>query len=85
MADLPAKQAEAYASELVRRFDEFTHWAIANWPEKNYPLMPSDFAESRREISVILGRKLHEGETSPPSTPAQEGAPYIEVHPTPWP
>lgn len=80
-----ATTPEDYASELVRRFEEFTSWAIANWPEKNYPLMPSDFAESRREISVILGRKLHEGESSPSSTPAQDGAPYLEVNPTPWP
>jgi len=82
MADTP----EEYASELVRRFEEFTSWAISHWPEKNFPLMSSDFAESRREISVILGRKLHEGESSPPATKAQEKeTPYIDVNPTPWP
>lgn len=80
-----AGMAEEYASELVRRFDEFTSWAIANWPEKNYPLMSSDFAESRREVSLILGRKLHEGTSAPASTPAQEDAPYIDTNPTPWP
>lgn len=77
--------AEKYASELVRRFEEFTSWAIANWPEKNYPLMASDFAESRREISQILGRKLHEGESAPAPTPLQDNAPYIDTNPTPWP
>ncbi|QAU34990.1 hypothetical protein [Janthinobacterium sp. 17J80-10] len=80
-----ADAAEDYASELVRRFDEFTSWAIANWPEKNYPLMSSDFAESRREVSQILGRKLHEGTSAPASTTAQENAPYLDTNPTPWP
>jgi hypothetical protein len=74
-----------YADEVVRRFEEFTSWAIANWPQKNYPLMPSDFAESRREISVILGRRLQEGEDSAAPTPEQGGPQYTDVTPAPWP
>ncbi|RJG00360.1 hypothetical protein [Noviherbaspirillum sedimenti] len=76
---------DEYASELARRFEEFTHWAIASWPQKNYPLMQSDFAEARREISVILGRKLQEGQTSIAAPSAQESAQYIDVNPAPWP
>lgn len=76
---------DEYASELTRHFEEFTHWAIANWPQKNYPLMQSDFAEARREISVILGRKLQEGQTSTAPPSAQENADYIDVNPAPWP
>jgi hypothetical protein len=72
-----------YADELTRRFEEFTDWAINHWPQKNYPLLPSDFAESRREISVILGQRLNEGQTLPP--PEEGGPQYIDVNPTPWP
>lgn len=78
-----ADDASRYADELIRRFDEFTNWAINNWPQKNYPLLPSDFADSRREISVILGKRLHEGESLPP--PEQGGPQYLDVNPSPWP
>lgn len=83
MADV--LEPDAYADELVRRFEEFTQWAIVHWPQKNYPLMSSDFAASRREISGIVGRKLHEGESMTPPTAAQEDPPYLDVSPTPWP
>lgn len=76
-------EASQYADELTRRFEEFTSWAISNWPQKNYPLLPSDFTESRREISVILGQRLHEGESLP--SPDQGGPQYLDVNPTPWP
>ncbi|HCY63136.1 MAG TPA: hypothetical protein DHV59_09960 [Oxalobacteraceae bacterium] len=72
-----------YASELTRRFEEFTDWAIHNWPQKNYPLLPSDFAESRRELSIILGKRLNESESVPP--PEAGGPQYVDVNPSPWP
>ena len=76
-------ESSRYADELIRRFEEFTNWAINNWPQKNYPLLASDFAESRREISTILGRRLHEGESLPP--PEKGGPQYLDVNPSPWP
>ncbi len=83
MADL--QDDNLYADELVRRFEEFTGWAIANWPHKNYPLLESDFAEARREISVILGSRLQEGQSSP-SAGLRPGEPqYIDTNPMPWP
>jgi hypothetical protein len=78
-----ASETSQYADELIRRFDEFTSWAISNWPQKNYPLLSSDFAQSRREISSILGKRMHEGESLPP--PEKGGPQYVDVTPTPWP
>jgi len=80
-----ANTQDEYASELLRRFEDLTHWAIAHWPEKNYPLMQSDFANARREISVILGRRLQEGVSSTPRPSGPDDAEYIELNPTPWP
>ena len=55
------EEAEKFAADLARRFEELTHWAISAWPCPNFPLMESDFAESRREIGVILGAMLNAG------------------------
>jgi hypothetical protein len=77
---------DQYAAEAVKRFEDFTQWAIANWPNKNFPLMQSDFNQGRRELSQIVGSKLGEGPPSPPAAhQANDASQYIETHPAPWP
>lgn len=76
---------DAFAAEFMQRFDEMVRWAIVHWPNEKFPLMESDFTQSRREISQILGPKLGEPET-PRASPAGSGQPqYFDVDPAPWP
>lgn len=77
------QQCDDYASEVARRFEEFTGWAIANWPDPTYPLLSSDFMQSRKEIGAILGNKLRERHAEPPMRPDNEQ--YLDVNPAPWP
>lgn len=90
------EERDRYAQELTRRFEEFTRWAIVNWPDKRFPLLESDFVQSRREIAQIAGPKLAEGETDEQdsaSMPTENTAPgipvdakqYVDVTPAPWP
>jgi len=82
------EECDKYAAELSRRFEELTRWAIEAWPKKEFPLLPSDFAEARREIGQITGPKLGEGgDDDPESVPADDknGGQYIEMNPMPWP
>lgn len=76
------EECDRYANELAKRFEELTGWAIANWPDKQQPLMPSDFTESRKEISRIIGPRLGDGAKDPPPS---KDAPFIPVSPMPWP
>lgn len=90
------KERDLYAQELTRRFEEFTRWAIANWPDKRFPLLESDFTESKREIAQIVGPKLGDGDTddevsenaqsenTAPGIPA-DAKQYVDVTPAPWP
>ncbi len=80
MAD--KKQCDQYASELARRFDELTRWAIDNWPQHDTPLMQSDFEASRMEFGAILGARLSQGHDSPPGDEQRQ---YVQVNPAPWP
>lgn len=77
-------ECDKYAAMLAQRFEEYTRWAISNWPNKNFPLMDSDFEASRRELSEILGPKLSEGEDMPSSGQSSRGQ-YRDVTPMPWP
>jgi len=79
---------DQFAKELARRFDEFTAWAIENWPVKSFPLMQSDFVESGKELSKILGQKLaaDEGENhGNMASPSELEPQYVNVTPMPWP
>ncbi len=76
--------AEKFAAGLTQRFEELTRWAISEWPYPNFPLMESDFAESRREISAILGARLDAGNQGPPSK-GDDSDQYIDMNPMPWP
>ena len=77
-------ECDKYAAMLLQRFEEYTKWAIANWPNKDFPLMESDFEASHRELSEILGPKLSEGEDKPASEEPGR-AQYRDVTPMPWP
>jgi hypothetical protein len=80
------EECDRYAAEAARRFDDFVRWAVANWPHKNFPLVGSDFTESRRELSAILGSKLHDGQQASPSSASSNGSSqYIDMNPSPWP
>jgi hypothetical protein len=80
------EECDRYAAQLAQRFEEYTKWAIANWPNKEVPLLPSDFTDSRKELSDILGPKLCEGEEVRPAQAgdANQGQ-YRDVNPMPWP
>lgn len=80
------EQLDRYASELVTRFEDFTRWAINNWPRSDFPLMQSDFTESRKEISRIIGPKLGDGDAqASPTKRESTNRQYIGMNPAPWP
>jgi hypothetical protein len=81
MAD--KKQCDQYASELARRFEELTHWAVDNWPLRDTPLLLSDFETSRKEFGAIIGPRLSQGRGDPASS--DEAPQYVQVNPAPWP
>jgi hypothetical protein len=79
------EECDNYAAELTNRFEQFTMWAMENWPRKEFPLMSSDFSESRKEIAQIVGPKLGEGDSNPPDSRKDDSAPFLDVTPMPWP
>jgi hypothetical protein len=79
------EECDRYAVELAQRFENLTQWAISNWPNKEFPLLESDFSASRKELGEILGPKLSSGETSPSSPLDDEAGQYRNVTPAPWP
>jgi hypothetical protein len=79
------EECDRYAIEMARRFEEFTKWAVENWPVKDAPLQSFDFSESRKEIGQILGPRLLEGRTDLPESPSEDSARYRQINPTPWP
>jgi hypothetical protein len=82
------EECDQYAVELTRRFDALVTWALSNWPKQEFPLLSSDFSESRREISQIVGPKLGDGdESGPERQPAfgGEDRQFRDVNPMPWP
>jgi len=86
-ADMTDKERyDAFASAFMQHFDGLIHWAMVNWPNEKFPLMESDFVQSRREISQILGPKLGDPEPPRPSHGRGEKEPsYLDVAPAPWP
>lgn len=87
-------QYDEYATELTRRFEEFTRWAMTNWPRQDFPLMRSDFEASRHELAQIIGPKLGEPDNANASADQQEGSAvdrgvqprqYRDMNPMPWP
>lgn len=79
------EECDRFAAELTERFEAFTKWAMENWPNKAYPLLPSDFDGSRREISEIAGPKLGDCDTDAPPRPRDDSPPFVDMNPMPWP
>jgi len=82
------EECDQYAEELTRRFDELVQWARANWPKPEFPLLPSDFSASRREISQIVGPKLgdaDEHDALPRPAFGNDDGQFRDVNPMPWP
>ncbi|WP_136418320.1 MULTISPECIES: hypothetical protein [Oxalobacteraceae] len=79
------QECDKYAAELIQRFEDFTRWAIAHWPNPESPLLSSDFNESRREIGRLAGPKLGEGSADDGSAGNRETTQYIDMNPMPWP
>lgn len=82
------EECDQYAAELTSRFDALMQWAIANWPRPEFPLLSSDFAQSRREISQIVGAKLGDPDDhDEPPRPAfgNEDRQFRDINPMPWP
>ncbi len=78
-------ECDRYAAELSQRFEDLTKWAVANWPNKEFPLLLSDFSESRREIGQVLGPKLGDGEGTHLVPAGGVDTQYRGVNPMPWP
>jgi hypothetical protein len=80
------EECDRYAAELTQRFEELTRWAIANWPKKDFPLLSSDFSESRREIGGIVGSKLGDASNDDVASDRRRGSSqYVDMNPMPWP
>lgn len=80
------EECDRFADEMAHRFEDLVQWAIENWPNKNTPLLSSDFSESRKEIGLILGPRLTEARTDLPELPDEGNAtPYVQTTPAPWP
>lgn len=81
------EECDRFAAEIVQRFEAFTKWAIDNWPHRDYPLLESDFEQSRRELQQILGPKLSEARPAGEAGPrADDGTvQYVNMNPAPWP
>ncbi len=85
---------DAYAEEATRRFEEWVDWTITHWPHTGQPLMDSDFAAARRELSVILGPRLGEAPQEPrpadqvpdpPGLAPEKDRQFRDMNPMPWP
>ena len=82
------EERDRFASEMAQRFDDFVKWSIENWPDANTPLLNSDFDKSRKEMQLILGEKLHEGQDNDPPDPLppqDQNIQYLPLNPAPWP
>lgn len=80
------EECDKFAAELTDRFEKLTHWAMENWPKKEFPLLHSDFTASRREFAEIAGPRLGECSPDKPSSAKRDDAPpFIDMNPMPWP
>lgn len=87
-----SKENEAYATEVIRRYDAFRAWAIGHWPNHDDPLSSADFSAGRQELAVLLDARL-EGTVATPVVPEAvdgraddpDAGQYLPVTPAPWP
>lgn len=78
-------QSDRFAAEMAGRFEEFMHWAIENWPNREAPLLESDFEASRKEMQHLLGARLSQARQGEVGPPAGESVQYVNMNPAPWP
>jgi len=79
-------QRDQYAAELNERYEAFVRWTKENWPNQESPLMDSDFAAARRELSLMCGARLGGGDrTADTGGSSDTSAQYVPVNPMPWP
>jgi hypothetical protein len=87
----PAKPnpGPAFAAELMARFEDFTAWAVDNWPKEgnggNYAPSQADFAAARKNVERLCG--MHDPARVQADEPAPEdgGEQYVSINPAPWP
>ncbi|SNS83399.1 hypothetical protein SAMN06265795_107107 [Noviherbaspirillum humi] len=79
------EEIDAFRSELLRRFDELTHWAVDNWPDRQRPLTAVDFAPMREHFARAGEPPEHLRQEEPPPDPAAGGPQFRDVDPAPWP
>ena len=83
---MPNATPSAFSTELKRRFDELSAWAIANSPDPTSPLKRTDFEVCRKEIERLADRDLDMGERNATiPEPSENGPQYVNMNPTPWP
>jgi hypothetical protein len=76
---------DRYAIEMAQRFASLVSWAKKNWPDKNFPLLDSDFDNSRKEIRLLLGERLESCQDGSSADSGSDSPQYIDMNPTPWP
>lgn len=81
---------DRFAAEMVRRFEDFVSWSKENWPDRQAPLLDSDFIAARKEIGEMVGPRLGDGQRPAngeinAASPVDDGAQYVQVTPMPWP
>lgn len=76
-------EIDAFRKELIRRFDELTHWAVDNWPDRSRPLSAVDFVRIREQMAAAGDRPEDSGQRG--LDPAEGGPQYRDVDPAPWP
>lgn len=75
-----------FGIEMKRHFEEFTAWAIANWPDKSAPLSNADFDIVRKKIASLADHNIDIAEhVAATPDPSESGPQYINVTPNPWP
>lgn len=77
------EQMEVFRKELIRRFDELTHWAVDNWPDKSRPLSAVDFVAIRQQMAAAGDKPGESGKQG--LDPSEGGPQYIDMDPAPWP
>ena len=74
---------EQFAADLEQRFQDLMQWAVSNWPDAERPISLADFEEAQKAVQALTRRVCHPGGEA--LSPAEGGAQFVNVAPTPWP
>lgn len=75
-----------FGIEMKKRFEEFTTWAISNWPDKDAPLSSTNFDAGRKEVAALADKDFDIGKRNAAMPePSENGPQYVNVTPAPWP